>query len=56
MHSYAARIHDWISQKRGTLIISYATNEYGGTDNLMKPEGIDIYRPRFIEVMIDKYV
>ena len=56
VHSYAARIHDWISQKRGTLIISYATNEYGGTDNLMKPEGIDIYRPRFIEVMIDKYV
>ncbi|MBH11068.1 MAG: hypothetical protein CMG74_12110 [Candidatus Marinimicrobia bacterium] len=53
VHSYAVRIHDWLSQERGTLIISYATNEYGGIDNLMQPEGIGIYRPRFIEVNID---
>ena len=55
VHSYAARIHDWLSQTKGALIISYATNEFGGIDNLMKPEGMDIYRPRFIEVQLEKY-
>jgi hypothetical protein len=44
------RIHPWISDKRGKLIISYATNEYGGMDHLFTEEGMDIYRPYFIEV------
>ena len=55
VHSYAARIHGWLSQTKGVLIISYATNEFGGIDNLMRSEGMDIYRPRFIEVQLNKY-
>lgn len=50
VNSYAMRIHPWISDKRGKLIISYATNEYGGMDHLFTEEGMDIYRPYFIEV------
>ena len=30
-----------------SLIISYATNEYGGMDNLFTKKGYNIYRPYF---------
>ena len=53
VHSYAIRIHDWLSMDSGNLIISYATNEFGGMDNLMTTEGLDIYRPRFVEVCLE---
>ena len=52
VHSYAMRIHGWLSDNYNKLIISYATNELGGMDNLMTPEGMDIYRPKFIEVKL----
>ena len=52
VHSYAMRIHGWLSDKTKRLIISYATNEFGGMDNLMMPEGMDIYRPKFVEVKL----
>ena len=50
--SYAMRIHTWASDATGSLIISYATNEYGGMDNLFTKKGYNIYRPYFIQVKI----
>tara|TARA_Y100001934_G_C12366017_1_gene783487 strand:+ start:2373 stop:3416 length:1044 start_codon:yes stop_codon:yes gene_type:complete len=50
VHSYAMRIHSWFSDQCGHLIISYATNEFGGLSNLFTSEGYDIYRPKFIRV------
>ena len=50
--SYAIRIHTWASDVTESLIISYATNEYGGMDNLFTKEGYNIYRPYFIQVRI----
>ena len=52
VHSYAMRIHGWLSDKKEKLIISYATNEFGGMDNLMTPDGMDVYRPKFVEVKL----
>ena len=46
------RIHTWASDATESLIISYATNEYGGMDNLFTKEGYNIYRPYFIQVRI----
>ena len=46
------RIHTWASDATGSLIISYATNEYGGMDNLFTEKGYNIYRPYFIQVKI----
>ena len=50
--SYAMRIHTWASDATGSLIISYATNEYGGMDSLFTKKGYNIYRPYFIQVKI----
>jgi len=50
--SYAVRIQTWLSDVRDSLIISYATNEWNGMDNLLSKEGYNIYRPYFIEVKI----
>ncbi len=50
--SYAMRIHTWISDINDSLIISYATNEFGGMDNLFTHDGFNIYRPYFIKVEV----
>ena len=50
--SYAMRIHSWISDINDSLVISYATNEFGGMDNLFTHDGCNIYRPYFIEVQL----
>lgn len=52
--SYAARPHPELSTQTGELFISYATNALGSIDPLFTQEGLAIYAPQMLRVVLER--